>query len=153
MPLSPRSLGWGYASGSPPRDIGAANRVPSREINPQTLKTIHIITIIDIYLESLNIPRLKRRGLPNSTSMVYQYRFSADGGSPPSAEKRYPRAPSPQRLPTSRLVTHSPTALGNPGSPVKYISGVYKGHSITLGENLMLYSRLQMEKQNIIRGC
>jgi len=56
MLLSPRSLGWGYANG-----------VPVRGINPQTLKTIHIITVIDIYLESLKIlPRLKRRGLPYS---------------------------------------------------------------------------------------
>jgi hypothetical protein len=41
--------------------------VPIRGINPQILKTIHIITVIDIYLESLKIlPRLKRRGLPYS---------------------------------------------------------------------------------------
>jgi len=44
------------------------------------------------------------------------YRFSADGGSPPSASQRSPRAPSPQKLPTSRLADHSPTGLGNPGS-------------------------------------
>jgi hypothetical protein len=58
-----------------------------------------------------------------SQVFVTRYRFSADGGSPPPASQRSPRAPSPQRLPTSRLVAHHPTGLGNPGSPVKYISG------------------------------
>ncbi|MDT7888586.1 MAG: hypothetical protein RQ885_06380 [Desulfurococcales archaeon] len=59
------------------------------------------------------------------------YRFSADGGEPPSASQRSPRAPSPQRLTTSRLMTHHPTGLGNPGSPIKYISGVYKHQHIS----------------------
>jgi len=37
--------------------------------------------------------------------------------SPPSISQRSPQALSPQKLTTSRLVAHHPTALGNPGSP------------------------------------
>jgi len=37
--------------------------------------------------------------------------------SPPSTSQRSPRAPSPQKLTTSRLAAHHPTALGNSGSP------------------------------------
>jgi len=42
-------------------------------------------------------------------------------------------SPSPltAELPTSRLVAHHPTGLGNPGSPVKHISGVYKHQHIS----------------------
>jgi hypothetical protein len=53
-------------------------------------------------------------------------RFSADGGEPPSASQRSPRAPSPQRLTTSRLVAHHPTGLGNSGSPINIATGAYK---------------------------
>jgi hypothetical protein len=47
----------------------------------------------------------------NENRCVRSCRFSADGGSPPSASQRSPRAPSPQRLPTSRLVAHHPRVL------------------------------------------
>jgi ABC-type transport system substrate-binding protein len=46
--------------------------------------------------------------------------------SPPSASQRSPRAPSPQRLTTSRLVAHHPTGLGNSGSPINIATGAYK---------------------------
>jgi ATP-binding cassette subfamily B protein len=60
-------------------------------------------------------------------------RFSVDGGSspfiftdfhgsPPSTSQRSPRAPSPQKLTTSRLVVHHPTGLGNSGSLTKLIN-------------------------------
>jgi hypothetical protein len=61
----------GMLRGLPLGTSGHANGVPSREINPQTLKTIHIIIIVDIYLESLKIlPRPKGRGLPSCHSPI-----------------------------------------------------------------------------------
>jgi len=50
----PKIIGLGVRFGvSPLGTSGHANGVPIRGINPQTLKTIHLITAIDIYLESL----------------------------------------------------------------------------------------------------
>jgi len=68
MALSLRSSGWGHANG-----------VPIRGINPQTLKTIHLITAIDVYLESLKTqtyPALKDEACPvvtnnSSTKLIY----------------------------------------------------------------------------------
>ena len=50
-------IGLGVLFGiSPLGTSGHANGVPIRGINPQTLKTIHLITAIDIYLENLKHP-------------------------------------------------------------------------------------------------
>jgi len=50
-------IGLGVLFGiSPLGTSGHANGVPIRGINPQTLKIIHLITAIDIYLENLKHP-------------------------------------------------------------------------------------------------
>jgi hypothetical protein len=63
-------IGLGVRFGVSPLGIsGHANGVPSREINPQTIKALYIdlITAIDIYLESLKTqtyPALKDEACP-----------------------------------------------------------------------------------------
>ena len=73
-------IGLGVRFGvSPLGTSGHANGVPSRGINPRTLKTIHLITAIDVYLESLKTqtyPALKDEACPavinnGSTKLIY----------------------------------------------------------------------------------